>query len=216
MLTKTRLPLLIALVIALELLILGWSAWTSTFEPGNFFAIQSPFIFDKAARIAARISSVILLVLLVMVGRIGLKSIYADNKRKEGFLVLLTVFTCNHLVHLMFVLLRFYSHGESLLLSGPINIGGTIHGIITFASIISIPVILWRYQRLTTFLYSVIILHLFNISSFVIKTFSGKVKPPEHPAYHNQFGIVVISAACLYILYKVYLEHSRNEATLRS
>lgn len=216
MLTKTRLPLLIALVIALELIIYLWSAWTSTFEPGNFFAIQSPFIFDKAARIAARISAVILLALLLMIGKSGLKNIYAVPHRKEAFLVLLTIFTINHLVHLIFVLLRFYHHGESLTLSGPVDIGGTIHGIITFASIIGIPVILWMYQKLTKHLYVIILLHLFNISSFVVKTFSGKVNPPEHPAYHNQLGIVVITAVWAYILYKVYGENRRTEALHRN
>ncbi len=122
------------------------------------------------------------------------------------------MFTCNHLIHLLFVILRFRSHGESLTLNGPIEIGGTIHGIITFTSIVIIPVILWKYKNLSKRLYFVIILYLLNISSFIVKTFWGKVKPPEHPAYHNQLGIVLISAACIYILFRVYLENKRNAA----
>ncbi|MFI5218684.1 MAG: hypothetical protein ACHQNT_04275 [Bacteroidia bacterium] len=145
-----------------------------------------------------------------MVGYYGLKKIYDDEKKKESFLILITLFTFNHLIHLLFVILRFRSHGESINLDGPIDIGGTMHGFITFISIIIIPFILWNYKYLNKLLYFVIILHLLNISCFIIKTFLGKVKPPDHPAYHNQFGIVVITAACIYILYRVYLENKRN------
>lgn len=210
MLTKKRLPLFIALICCIELSIYFWATWTSTLDLNNFFAIQSEFIFDKCARLAGRVSSFIILITLLMVGYYGLKKIYGDEKKKESFLIFITMFTCNHLIHLLLVILRFRSHGESLTLNGPIEIGGTIHGIITFTSIIIIPVILWKYQNLSKPLYFVIILYLLNISSFIVKTFLGKVKPPEHPAYHNQLGITLISAACIYIFFRVYIENKRN------
>jgi hypothetical protein len=210
MLTKKRLPLLIALICCIELSIYLWAAWTATLDKSNFFGIEPEFIFDKAARLAGKISSVIMLITLLMVGYNGLKKIYGDEKKKESFLVLLTLFTCNHLIHLLLVILRFRSHGESISLSGPIDIGGTIHGVISFASIIIIPFILWNYKNLNKLLYSVIILYLLNISSFIVKTFLGKVKPPDHPAYHNQLGIFLITAACIYILYRVYQENNLN------
>lgn len=212
MLTKKRLPLLIALICCIEVSIYLWAVWTSTFDESNFFAIHSGFIFDKCARLAGRVSSVIILITLLMVGYYGLKKIYGDEKKKQSFLIFITMFTCNHLIHLLFVILRFRSHGESLTFNGPIEIGGTIHGIITFASIVIIPVILWKYNNLSKRLYFVIILYLLNISSFIVKTFWGKVKPPEHPAYHNQLGIVLISAACIFILFRVYHENKRNAA----
>ena len=187
-----------------------WAVWTSTFNENNFFAIESEFVFDKCARLSGRISSALILTSLLMVGYYGLKKIYADEKKKESFLVLITLFTCNHLIHLLFVILRFRSHGESISLAGPVDIGGTLHGIITFASVVIIPFILWKYKYLNKLLYFVIILYLFNISSFIVKTFRGKIKPPEHPAYHNQLGIVLITAACIYILYRVYQENKRN------
>lgn len=210
MLTRKRLPLLIALICCIELSIYLWATWTSTLDLNNFFAIQSEFIFDKCARLAGRVSSFIMLATLLMVGYYGLKKIYGDEKKKESFLILITLFTCNHLIHLLFVILRFRSHGESLTLNGPVEIGGTVHGIITFTSIVIVPVILWKYKNLSKPLYIVIILYLLNISSFIVKTFMGKVKPPEHPAYHNQLGIVLISAACIYILFRVYQENKRN------
>jgi hypothetical protein len=148
-----------------------------------------------------------------MVGYFGLRKIYADDKKRDSFLILLTLFTFNHLIHLLFVILRFRSHGESISLAGPINIGGTVHGIITFSFIILIPFILWNYKYLNKILYSAIILHLLNISSFMIKTFLGKVKPPDHPAYHNQLGIVMLTLACFYILYRVYIENKQSSTT---
>jgi len=99
--------------------------------------------------------------------------------------------------------MNFRSH--SMVLSIP----GNLHGFITFIFILIIPFILWIYKNLNRLLYIGIILHLFNVSYFVCETFLGKVKP-DHPAYHNQFGIVVITAACLYILYRVFRENKQN------
>ncbi len=211
MLMRKKLPLLIVLVCCIELGIYLWSVWTSTLDFGNFFAIRSAFIFDKCARLSGRVSSFLMLITLGMVGYYGLKNIYSDDKKKESFLILITLFTCNHLIHLLFVTLNLRSHGKSFDINGPIEIGGTIHGIITFSSIVIIPLILWNYQRLSKLLYFVIILYLLNISSFIIKTFLGKIKLPENPAYHNQLGITLISAACIYILYRVYVENKRKE-----
>jgi hypothetical protein len=210
MLTKKRMPLLIALICCIEISIYLWAVWTSTLDKSNFLGIEPEFIFDKCARLAGRVSSLLILITLLMVGYNGLKRIYSDERKKESFLILITLFTCNHLIHLVFVILRFRSHGESISLNGPVNIGGTLHGVITFASIIIIPFILWNYKYLTNLLYFIIILYLLNISSFIVKTFLGKVKPPDHPAYHNQLGIALITAACIYILYRVYQEKKQN------
>jgi hypothetical protein len=207
MLTKTRLPLFVALIFCLELLIYFWSYWTSTFDEGNYFAMHAEFIFDKSARLAGRVSSLLILLILCMVGYFGLKNIYANSEKRTSFLVLTTLFSFNHIIHLLFVLLRFQSHGESISFSEQISIGGTIHGVITFACIIIIPFILWKNQVLNKYIYSMTILHLLNLSSFIVKTFLSKINLPDHPAYHNQFGAALITAACLYILFRVFMEN---------
>jgi hypothetical protein len=214
MLTIKRIPLLIALICLIEVAIYLWAVWTSSFDEGNFFAIHSEFILDKCARLAGRISSVLIFFALIMVGYNGLRKIYSDDKKRVSFLILLTLFTFNHLIHLLFVIFRFRSHGEFIALSGPVNIGGAVHGVITFTFIIAIPFILWNFKKLNILLYSVIILHLLNICSFMIKTFIGKVNPPDHPAYHNQFGVVVLTVACFYILYRVYVENRLHKTTV--
>ena len=206
MLTKKRIPLLIAIICCIEVLIYLWAVWTTSFDKSNFFAIEPEFVFDKCARIAGRVSSVLILITLLMVGYYGLKKIYGDEKKRDSFLILITLFTINHLIHLLFVFLRFRSH------TATISIAANLHGFITFIFIIIVPFILLTNKNLNRFLYLGIILHLFNISYFINKTFLGKVKPPDHSAYHNQFGIVVITVACLYILYRVYLENRRNAA----
>ncbi|MBI1288750.1 MAG: hypothetical protein GC178_14375 [Flavobacteriales bacterium] len=211
MLTRKRLPFSVALILILELSIYLWSVWTSTLDPDSFFAIEPQFIWDKCARLAGRVSTAMILIALLMVGYYGLRKIYGDEKKKESFLVLLTLFTCNHLIHLLFVILRFRSHGESLGLGGPVTLGGMLHGAITFASIIVVPFILWNYKHLSRLLYGSIILYLLNISSFIVKTFFDKVAPPEHPAYHNQLGIALIIAGCMYVLYRTYIENMQSE-----
>jgi hypothetical protein len=214
MLTKKRMPLFLALICCIEVSIYLWAVWTSALDENNFFAIQSEFIFDKCARLSGRISTVLILITLSMVGFFGLKKIYDEDEKRNSFLILLSLFTFNHLIHLLFVLLRFKSHGESINLIEPVHIGGSMHGFITFTFIVIIPFILWNYKHLNKLLYFLIILHLLNISSFIIKTFLGKVNPPEHPAYHNQLGIFLITAACFYILYRVYIENKRISTTI--
>lgn len=136
-----------------------------------------------------------------MVGYYGLKEIYLDDKKKDSFRILMTLFAFNHLIHFFFLYLRFKSHSAAL------SIGENLHGFITFIFILIITFILWTYKNLNRILYCAIILHLLNVSYFINKTFLSKVKP-EHPAYHNQFGIAVITAACLYVLYRVFRENS--------
>jgi hypothetical protein len=90
MLTKKTIPLLIATICCLEVLIYLWANWTTTFDKSNFFAIEPQFVFDKCARIAGRISSVLILIPLLMVGYYGLKEIYRDEKKKDSFRILIT------------------------------------------------------------------------------------------------------------------------------
>lgn len=211
MLTRKRLPYSVALILILELSIYLWSVWTSTLDPDSFFAIEPQFIWDKCARLAGRVSTAIFLITLLMVGYFGLKKIYGDAQKKESFLALITLFTCNHLIHLLFVVLRFRGHGESLGLDGPVTLGGMLHGAITFASIVVVPILLWNVKQLSKPLHFIVILYLLNVSSFIVKTFFDKVAPPEHPAYHNQLGIALIIAGCMYVLYRTFVENRQSE-----
>ena len=138
-----------------------------------------------------------------MIGYLGLKQIYLDDTKKDKFRVLITLFAINHLIHFFYVFQTFKHHAMQL------NISENKHGFITFICILLIPIILWAFKTLNKVLYICIILHLFNVSYFIMETFYNKIKP-DKPAYHNQFGIAVTTAACMYILYKVFREYKLN------
>lgn len=203
MLAKNKLPLLIALILCLESLIYLWAYWTSTLDPNNYFAIESEFIFNKCARNSGRVASAINLVILLMIGYFGLKQIYREDKKRDNLRVLITLFAVNHLVHFFFVFQTFKHHTMAL------NISDNKHGFFTFICIQLFPIILWTFNNLNKVLFVCIILHLFNVSYFIMETFYNKITP-EKPAYHNQFGIAVTTAACIYILYRVLREFKLN------
>ena len=190
MLTKKRIFLLIAFIFCLEGIIYGWAVWTT----------DTHFVFDKCARNSGRVSSLMNLIILLMIGYYGLKKIYGENQKKDAFRILITLFTINHLIHFFYVSRNFKSH--ELVLS----IWENLHGFITFIFIVLIPIILWLVRRLNILLYIFIPLHLFNVSYFIMETFYSKVKPGA-PAYHNQLGILVTSLAIAYVLYRYVREN---------
>lgn len=95
---------MIAFIFGLEAVIYLWAAWRT--EP--------EFVFDKCARNAGRTSSAIILITLLMVGYYGLKGMYLDDKKKDTFRILITLFAVNHLIHFFYVFMRFKSHSEAL------------------------------------------------------------------------------------------------------
>ncbi len=193
MLTKSRLSLNILLILLTECIIYFWAFWTT----------EADFVFDKCARNSGRASSAIILSVLLMIGFYGLKKIFNDVKKRETFQSLMILFTINHLIHFFFVFNNFKSHSLNL------KISENLHGFITFITIVSLPIILLRFKKLNLFIYSLIILYLFNTSYFIMKTFYSKITV-ERPAYHNQFGILVISLALVYILYRIIREIYQN------
>lgn len=208
--SKNKTITILFLVCFIELGIYLWSVWTSTFNMTNFFAIKPEFIFDKCARLAGRISALILLIELIMVGYYGLKKIYSSEKIRENFISINTMFCFNHLIHLLFVFQLFKYHGKSLNFDKPLEIGGAFHGLVSFAFIFIIPFLLWKQKEINGFLYLCIVLYLINTSIFMIKTFLSKIKLPETPAYHNQLGIVLLTSACLLVFYRVYIEQKKS------
>src|ERR1017187_2055862 len=102
--TKKRIPLYIAIICCLEVVIYFWAVWRT----------ETEFIFNKCARNSGRVSSAIILIVLVMVGYYGLKKIYLDDKKKDSFRILITLFAINHLVHFFYVYQSFKHHSLEL------------------------------------------------------------------------------------------------------
>lgn len=214
MLTQKRLPLFIGLICLIEILVYLYADWTSKLDRNNFFSIESKYVFDKSARIAGRISSSIILTVLLMLAYWGTKKIYTNTKTKDTFLVLITLFSVNQIIHLLFVFLLFKNYGKSITFDGPIEIGGPVHGLITFATIATIPFILWRIKSLTNLSYLILIIHLFNATIFIVKTFLGKINLPAHPAYHNQFGVLMLSLVWIFIIIRIIVENRVSKKKL--
>ncbi len=184
--SRSTLPTLIILVLGLELVIYLWALGTT--EP--------EFVCDKCARNSCRVSSLINLGTLLLIGYNGFVKIYGDEAKRDALRVLITVFAVNHVVHLAFVLWNFDHH--HLVFSAAEN----LHGAVTFACLLSVPIAVWFIKRSRPLWNVLLLIHLFNVSYFIMKTFHSKIKP-DHPAYHNQLGIVVTCAALVYVLYRM-------------
>ncbi len=196
MLNKNKLPLLIIIVMCVELMIYLWAVGTT----------ETSVVFDKCARNSGRVSSFFNVAILGMIGFYGLKNCYTNTTKKDALAVLITLFAVNHLIHFFYVYQNFMHHAHLLI------VWDNKHGFVTFIGIVTIPIVVWRVKQLNGLLYFTIIAHLFNVSYFIIKTFHSKIKP-EHPAYHNQLGIVVTSAALMYVLYGIIKHHNKLSTT---
>jgi succinate dehydrogenase hydrophobic anchor subunit len=192
MFKKSRLPLLVILILLLNVLI--YFRATLTLEGFEC-------VFGECARNSGRTSAAINLVILFMIGYYGLKSIYKEENKRDAFRVLITLFAINHLIHFFFVYNYFSNHITDL------GISHNPHGFITFVCLAILPLILWASKSLNKVLYLGIILHLFNITYFMADTFYSRVKPVDS-AYLHQIGILIMGGALLYVLYRMYKENS--------
>ncbi|MDQ3051577.1 MAG: hypothetical protein M3Q95_11875 [Bacteroidota bacterium] len=190
LLKKNSIPLLIAFILCLELIIYLWAVWTT----------EADFVFAKSTRNSGRASSAINLIILLMIGYYGLKEIYLDDKKKDTFRILITLFALNHFIHLFFLIQNFKSYALEL------NLSENKHGFVTFIFILIIPIILWTFKNLNRVLYAGLTLHLFNVSYFIMETLYHKITP-DKPSYHSQLGIAVTIFALHYILYRFFREN---------
>jgi hypothetical protein len=189
MLSKKKLPLSIGIILLVELCVYLWAIFTTDPE----------FVFDKCARNSGRTSSSLILIILIGIGQYGLVKVYMDSAKKEIFQALIVLFSINHFIHLFFVFVNFNHHSMDL------TISDNLHGFITFSMLLGVPIIVWYQKRLNKIFYLIILLHLLNVTYFIIKTFESKITP-ERPAYHNLFGIKLLCLAWVYILYRIIIE----------
>lgn len=190
MLIKRRFALLIAAVLLLNALIYLRA----------YLTIESAdLVFAECARNSGRTSAALNLLLLLMLGYFGLKKIFNDYKKRHMFLVLMSLFAINHLIHFFFV----YQNFKSQLVE--MDITKNIHGFITFTLIVLLPFILWKIKNLTNLWYFITFIHFMNVTYFMIDTFYSRVKP-EDPAYLHLAGIALMLVAVLYAVYRLIRE----------
>jgi hypothetical protein len=192
---KLKVIIPILLLIILNFLIL-YRAYTTILPPESIFA--------ECARNSGRTSAAINLIILLMLGRYGLKTIYKEKPKLTFYKILIVLFTVNHLIHLLFVFQNFKLQEMEL------NISENLHGFITFVCLALIPIIVSYSKILNKALYTFTIFHFFNITYFISISFYARYKP-EDEAYLHRIGVLVMIISLVYILYRMIMELSLNK-----
>jgi hypothetical protein len=195
MTTNYRLTLSTFAIIALEALIIIWFTFT----------VDESLFFEKCARNSGRVSAGINLALLLFIGKFGLKNIYESSKR-EALHILIVIYAINHLIHGYFIYQNFTHKSYDLTFMDP------KHGFITFLLVLIFPLFTWKLKNLSKLTYTIIILHLFNTTYFLILTFYGRIKP-ERPEYIHQVGILIMIVALLLIIFRIFKENAQKDIT---
>jgi hypothetical protein len=204
MFAEIKLPFLIVIIFCLELIIYLWSVFSASLKDGNYFSISKKLVFEKCARNSGRISAILNLIILLMIGYWGLKKIYTDAEKFNLFLNIAIIFTINHLIHFLYITQNFKRKSKSIKLSDE------KHGIFTFACITVFPIVLWYFKNLNTVLYIFIILHLCNVSYVFIDVLYNKVRVKAIVTYHNKIGIIATILAWVYIAISFFVKFYFN------
>lgn len=161
-------------------------------------------IFAECARNSGRTPAAINLILLFLIGHYGLKSIYREEPKLKFFKLLITLFTVNHLIHFFFVYQNFNWHEMEL------NVYYNLHGFITFIGLIILPVVVYKFNRLSKIFYYLLLVYFFNVTYFIGISFYSRYKPGIDEAYLHRVGILIMIFAFLYVLYRVVAERIKE------
>jgi hypothetical protein len=200
MLSEINMWIFIVTTFLLEALIYVWSVWSARQKNYNYFSISNKFIFEKCARNSGRVSAILNLIILLMIGYYGLNKIYSDKVIFIFFYNLIIAFTINHLIHFLFITQNFKQKSRTIKLSDE------KHGIITFACITLFPIFLWYFKDLNLMLNIFIMLHLFNVSCAFVDVLYNKIRVKSKVTIHNKFGILATMLAWVYIAFRIFVE----------
>ena len=157
-------------------------------------------VFAECARNSGRTAAAINLILLFLIGHFGLKTIYKEGLKLNLFRLFITLFAVNHLIHFFFVYQNFNWQKMEL------NVYDHLHGFITFISLILLPIIVYKFKRLSKFLYGYLVIHFFNVTYFIGISFYARYKPSIDEAYLHRIGIFLMILALLYVAFRVVVE----------
>lgn len=152
-------------------------------------------------------SAAINLILLLLIGHYGLTNIYKEESKLKFFRLMITLFTINHLIHFFFVYQNFNWHKMDL------NVYDNLHGFITFISLIIIPIVVYRLNRLSKVFYYLLLVYFFNVTYFIGISFYGRYKPGIDEAYLHRIGILIMIFALLYVIFRVFAEGIKKNKT---
>lgn len=189
----------ILIILSLEVLIYIWAAWTATLQNGNYFAISHKLIFEKCARNSGRISAILNLVILLLLGYYGLKQIYSEKEYFDIFFNLITIFTINHLIHFFYISQNFKRKSLKIKLSEEKR------GVFTYICITLFPIFIWYFNNLNTVVYICIILHLLNVSHVFVLALNTKIRVKSRITIHNRIGIIATIVAWIFVVYRIFV-----------
>lgn len=164
-------------------------------------------VFAECARNLGRTAAAINLILLFLIGHFGLKTIYKEGLKLNLFRLFITLFAVNHLIHFFFVYQNFNWQKMEL------NVYDHLHGFITFISLILLPIIVYKFKRLSKFLYGYLVIHFFNATYFIGISFYARYKPGIDEAYLHRIGIFLMILALLYVASRVVVEMIEERST---
>jgi hypothetical protein len=190
MLTNLKPLLFISLIILLNIGIYFTAVSTESVDQ----------VFAECARNSGRTAAAINLFLLFLIGHYGLKSIYKEKYKLKLFKLLITLFAVNHLIHFFFVYQNFNWQKMEL------NIYDNLHGFVTFISLIVLPILVYRFNRLSKILYYYLVIYFFNVTYFIGISFYARYKPRIDEAYLHRIGILMMILALLYVVFRVIVE----------
>lgn len=188
------------LLLAFELFIYVWAAFTATLNKNNYFAINKRQIFEKSARNSGRFSALLNVVLLVFVGFWGPQQIFHNEKLFDSFQFLANIITINHLIHFFYISRNFKR--QSL----KIKFKQEKRGIFTYICITAFPLFIWYFNQLNAAVYIFIILHFYNVSYVFVMALYSKVTVNAKITIHNKMGMAVTTAAWLYMMIGLFRE----------
>jgi hypothetical protein len=157
-------------------------------------------VFAECARNSGRTAAAINLLLLFFIGHFGLKTIYTDHNKLKLFKLFITLFAVNHLIHFFFVSQNFKWHRMDL------NVYDHLHGFVTFISLLTLPIVVYRFKRLCRLLHLYLVIYFFNVTYFIGISFYARFKPGIDEAYLHRTGILLMIAALLYVVFRVIVD----------
>ena len=81
-----------------------------------------------------------------------------------------------------------------------------LHGFITFISLIALPIIVYKLNRLSKIFYYLLIIYFFNVTYFIGISFYGRYKPGIDEAYLHRIGILIMIFALIYVVFRIFTE----------
>lgn len=124
--------------------------------------------FSLKARYSARISFATLTIIGIWMAAIGLKNIFANDKKRQLFIGGILAFTINHLIHYWYLYQNFEANGLDIS-SKYISFGALSYLILTF-----VPILIWKWNQLTKSRYYMLSGFIVLMISICLYTYSSR------------------------------------------